>query len=185
MTPRPDKLILNSVKFLVLSRHPDRFPYSASAPGTCPGLPMRIRTLDGIHIRSSLEMLGSNRLSKNFKVKKEAANRWIEFRSFPLQYFWFSTALAWLRCSSKDFQMSFTKEGHPKVESTHVTVEAHGFPEQCPLLYAKPSFDRVRGQCTNCAGIANTQVWTQVYRKISPEMHVIPVPGRQRQENHK
>jgi hypothetical protein len=57
--------------------------------------------------------------------------------------------------------MSLPKKGHLKVESTHITEEANGFPEQHPLIYAKSSFDRVSRQYTNLVGTKNTPVWTQ------------------------
>lgn len=165
MTLRPAELPANSVKFLLCFVTQIFFLILSFAHGICPGLSVRIQTLDGIHIRSSLKMFGSKRLSKFPKVRNEAVNRGFEHQSFLLQYccfYFYCPSTAWMQFP-KCFEIAhFTREGHPKVESTWITVEAHGFPEQCPLLYAKnPHLARSWRHRTNPTDTENRPVWTQ------------------------
>lgn len=100
MTLRPAELPANSVKFLLCFVTQIFFLILSFAHGICPGLSVRIQTLDGIHIRSSLKMFGSKRLSKFPKVRNEAANRGFELRSFLLQYccfYFYCPSTAWMQ----------------------------------------------------------------------------------------
>lgn len=80
----------------------------------------------------------------------------------------------------------FTREGRLKVESTWITVEAHGFLEQCLLLYAKKKKKEIIWPgYGDIVPIPQTQKIDQCglghCRKTNPELDVILALGKHRQ----